>query len=236
MILFYLGAITIGTYDKLSIMEGKLGSLVLKIQKIVELAGITVDEVKQLLTSYPFEYLEEIKKADNLTDIFVSVRKLCSPVNKEVIIFMTNHFKLSNALIAIQMYDYKEQNYRKKLLSTTFAEELKEEAKLIGRNPIPDCTIALKLKWPSIENCTVKEFEKIIKNLFLDYSQYIHLFKVDDGGCIFVTMCAPKPLMAALVKIAKTKLPYLLDIGVILLQIGDEVILNHRKEVHIIIH
>ena len=39
-------------------MKGKLGSLVLKVQNIFELAGIAVNEVKQLLTmSYPFEYI-----------------------------------------------------------------------------------------------------------------------------------------------------------------------------------
>ena len=102
--------------------------------------------MKQLLTvSFPFEYLEDIEKAANLTDIFVLVRKLCSLVNKEVIVFIVNHFKHSSALITIQMYEDEEQNFHKKLLSTTFSEELKEEAKLIGHNPIPECTITLKL-------------------------------------------------------------------------------------------
>ena len=112
---------------------------------------------------------------------------------------MINHFKLSSALIAIRMYEDTEQNFHKKLLSTTFSEELQEEAKLIGCNPIPECTITFKLKWSSIEDCTVKEFEKTIKNLFLDYTQDVHLFKVYDGGCTFATMCAPKPLMRGLV-------------------------------------
>ena len=51
-----------------------------------------------------------------------------------------------------------------------------------------------------------------------------------DEGCIFVTMCAPKPLMGALVKMAKIRLPYLFDIGVILLQIGDEIIIDKREK------
>ena len=84
------------------------------------------------------------------------------------------------------MYEDEEQNFHKKLLSTTFSEELKEGPKLIGCNPIPECTITFQLKWSSIEHCTVKEFEKIIKNLFLDYAQHVHLFKVDDGGCMLL--------------------------------------------------
>lgn len=46
-------------------------------------------------------------------------------------------------------------------------------------------------------------------------------------------MCAPKPLTDSLVKMAKTKLTYLNGIGVILLQIGHEIILDKReKEVY----
>ena len=230
---FYL-VITVGenTYHDLLIMQGKLGSLVLKIQKIVESAGIHIDDLKQLLIlSYPFEN-KEIQEAESFTGVFVAVRKLCSPINIEVLIIISQHFNLTDALIAIQEYEVEEQNYRKRLLSATFAQELKKEAELLSRNPTPECTISLKVKWSSTNHFTVKEFEKIVKNLCLDYSQYIHLCEVVEG-CIFATMCAPKPLMGALVTMAKTRLPYLLDIGVILLQIGDEVILDKReKEVY----
>ena len=114
-------------------------------------------------------------------------------------------------------------------MSTTFAKELKEEPELLSHNPRPECTITLKLKWSRSKPSTVKEFEIVINNVFLDYSQYIHLYEVAEC-CVFVTMCAPKPLMRALVKMAKTRLPYLLDIGVILLQIGDEVIFDKREK------
>ena len=206
----------------------KLGSLVLKIQKEVESAGIKFDDLKQLLIlSYPYE--QKIQEAETFASVFVAVRKHCSPVNIEILEEIVSHFKLSDALTAIQEYEVEKDNYRKKLLSATFTQELKKEAELIGRNPTPECTITLKLNWTKSEHSTVKEFERVIKNLFLNYSKYIHVYKVSEG-CIFVTMCAPKPLMGALVKMAKTRLPYLLDIGVILLQIGDEVILNKRKE------
>ena len=209
-------------------MQIKLGGLVLTIQKEVKSAGIEFDDLKQLLIlSYPFK--KEIQESENFSHIFIAVRKHCSPANIEVLVQIVSHFKLSNAQIAIQEYEVEKENYRKKLLSATFAQELKKEAELIGHNPTPDCTITLKLNWARDEPSTVKEFEIEIKNLFLDYSQYIHLCEVAEG-CIFVTMCAPKPLMGALVKMAKTRLPYLFDIGVILLQIGDETILDKREE------
>ena len=211
-------------------MQGKLGSLVLKVQKITESAHINVDDLKQLLIlSYPNE--EEIQKAKDLSSLFVAVRKLCSPVNIEVLMLIINHFKQisKDTLIAIQEYEFEEQNYRKRLLSATFAQELKKEAELLSRNPTPECTITLKLKWSRAKPSTVKEFKIVSSNVFLDYFRYIHLYKVVEG-CISITMCAPKLLMGLLVKIAKTRLPYLLDIGVILLEIGDETILDKKEE------
>lgn len=215
-------------------MQGKLGSLVLDVQEIAESADINIDRLKQLLIlSYPFEE-EELQNAKDLPRVFIAIRKLCSPVNIEVLILIVDYFKLSDALTTIQQYETDEQNYRKKLLSASFAKELKKEAELLSRSPTQGCTIALKLKWSSNNNFTVKEFERVVKNLFLEYSQYIHIYNVGTG-CIFVTMCAPRVLMGALVKMAKTRLSYLYDIGVILLQIGDEVILDKREKMVIMI-
>ena len=117
-------------------------------------------------------------------------------------------------------------------MSAAFAQDLKREAELMDRHPTPDCMIILKLKSSRAERSTVKEFEIVVNNVLLDCSPYIHICKVGEG-CILVSMCAPKPLMGALVKMAKTRLPYLCDIGVILLQIGDKIILDKReKEVY----
>ena len=176
-----------------------------------------------------YQFKTRIQRARNFKSVFRIVRELCSPVNIDVLDLIANHFKLPDALRVIQEYNIDEQNYRKKLMSSTFAQELQKEAELLGRNPTPECTITLKLNWSSNDTLTVKEFEKIVRTLFSDYFLYIHICKVDKG-CIFVTMCAPKPLMGALVKMAKTRLSYLLDIGVILLQIGDEIILDRREK------
>ena len=215
-------------FNELEIMQGKLGSLVLNIQKIVESAHIDINELKQLLIlSYQFK--TNFQRAKNFSNVFVVVRRLCSPLNIEVLMLIADHFRLSDAIRAIRVYEFHKQNYRKKLLSTAFAQELKREVELMNRHPTQECTIFLKLKWSRAKRSTVKEFEIVVKNVFLDYSQYIHLRKVDEG-CIFVTMCAPIALIGALVKVAKTRLSYLLDIGVIMLQIGNEIILDKRDK------
>ena len=210
-------------------MQGKLGALALDIQKAATSAGVDVDELKQLLIlSYPFEeFKEEIRRAHDLTDVFVAVRKLCSPVNLSVLVAIVDRFKLSDALTAIKAYEFEEEIYRKKLLSTTFAQELQKEVELTGRNPTVKCTVTLHLNWSSPESFTVKEFEKIVKDVFSDLSRYIHIIKV-EAGSIIVSMFAPESVMGALSGMSKTRLLYLLDIGVILLQIGDEVILDER--------
>ena len=219
-------------YNDFWTMRGKLGSLVLKIQKIVERADIDIDELKQLLILSYQQFESMIQEATTFSRVFVIVRKFCSPVNIEVLILIGDHFNLSDVINVIQQYEVEEQNYRKKLLSTAFAKDLMIEAALIDRHPIPDSTISLKLKSPRAEHSTVKEFEIVINNVFSDGSQCIHVCKVGEG-CIFVTMCVPKPLMGTLVKIAKTKLPYLIGIGVIMLKIGDEIILDKSdNEVH----
>ena len=107
-------------------MQGKLGALVLDVQKATTSAGVDVHELKQLLIlSYPFEeFKEETRRAQNLGDVFVAVRKLCSPVNLSVLVAIVDRFKLSDALTAIKVYEVEEKNYRKKLLSATFAQEL----------------------------------------------------------------------------------------------------------------
>ena len=218
-------------HKDLSIMQGKLGALVLDIQKATTSAGVDVHELKQLLIlSYPFEeFKEEIRRTQDLTDVFVAVRKLCSPVNLSVLVAIVDCFKLSDALTAIKTYEVEEQIYRKRLLSTTFAQELQKEVELTGRNPTLKRTITLHLNWSSPENFTVKEFEKIVKDVFSDLSKYIHIIKV-EAGSIIVTMCAPELVIEALSIMSKTRLPYLFDIGVIMLQIGDEIILDERVE------
>ena len=211
-------------------MQRKLGALVLEIQKSIVSAGVDVDELKQLLIlSYPFEeFKQEIRRAQDVTDVFVAVRKLCSPVNLSVLIAIVDHFKLSDALTAIKAYETEEQLYRKKLLSSTFAQDLRKEAELSGRNFTVKNTIILHLNWSSPQSFTIKEFENIVKDVFSDLFQYIHIIKV-EAGSIIVTMYAPELVMRALIVMAKTKLQYLFDIGITLLQIGDEIILELRE-------
>ena len=139
-------------------------------------------------------------------------------------VLIADQFKLSNTLEAIQKYEAEEQNYRKKLLSAEFAEELRKENKFLRHNPTVKGTIVLRLRWPSITPCTVSEFENIVKDVFPELFHYVHLLKVESGSVV-MTMCAPQHVTATLVVMAKRR-TYLKDIGVTWLTIGDERIIE----------
>ena len=141
--------------DNFFIMQGKLDSLVKTVKNVVKSASIDIGDLKKLLILYyPFE--EEIQKAKNLSDVFVVVCKLCSPINIHVPMLIVRYFKFSDAETAIQAYETEEQNYRKKLLSTTFAQEIQKKVGLIGHNPTTEHYIDLKLKWSSNDSVTVR--------------------------------------------------------------------------------
>ena len=83
-----------------------MGSLVLKIKKAAESAGIDVNELKELLIFCYTPEEKEIQEAENLIKVFLIVRnKLCSPDNIESLKVIVDHFNLSDALTAIHEYE-----------------------------------------------------------------------------------------------------------------------------------
>ena len=97
-------------YNDLLTMQGKLGSLILKVQKIVESAHVNIDDLKQLLILSYQQFESMIQEAKTFSSVFVIVRKFCSPVNIEVLILIGDHFNLSDAIKIIQQYKWKNKN------------------------------------------------------------------------------------------------------------------------------
>ena len=109
--LLYLKVSTVNesVHEDLNTMQRKLGALVLDVQKATKSANVCVDELKQLLIlSYPFgNFKEEIKNTQNFLEVFVVIRKHCSPVNTDILTCIGEYFKLADALTAIQKYEAK---------------------------------------------------------------------------------------------------------------------------------
>ena len=222
-------------------MQGKLGRLFFGFHTAIEKASIKLEDLKTfIIYCRPYEeFKDELKNAKSVSDVLDIVRtKLCSLLNYSILVDIANEFKLNDALNVIQVYEFEEENYRKKLSGYQFATELQKENEYLSHHPTTKGTIVLRLRWSSVNPLTVSEFEKIIKEVFSDFYCYIHVLKVELGS-IIVTMCVPERVIGALTALAKKRIAYLKDIGVTWLTIGDVIIINDIEDtaevlVHII--
>ena len=219
------------SYDR---MLGKLAGLVFDFQKIVEKANINIEDLKQYVILYHPEkkYKDELRKARDINEIFDVIRsKFCSLFNYTVLLRIAEKFNLADGFKVIEDYETEEENYRKLLSSSTLASELQKENELLRQNLVHTKTIVLKLqRWPRPPAPTVVEFLEIIKDVFADLGDVIHLLKV-EAGSIIATMCAPERAIGALIVLAKMKIAYLKDIGVTWLVIGGIIIISDIEEV-----
>uniref|UniRef100_A0A1X7TK74 Uncharacterized protein n=1 Tax=Amphimedon queenslandica TaxID=400682 RepID=A0A1X7TK74_AMPQE len=217
-------------YDQ---MLGKLAGLVLDFQKVVEKANINFEDLKQYVILYhPDEqYRNELRKARNVYEVFDIIRsKFCSLFNYDVLLRIAEKFNLPDAFKVIQQYETEEDNYRKLLSSSTLASELQRENELLRQNLSRTKRIVLRLqRWARPPAPTVAEFLEVIKDVFADLGDLLHLLNVEPGS-IIVTMIAPERVTGALIALAKRSVGYLRDIGVIWLTIGDTLIINDIED------
>uniref|UniRef100_A0A1X7VM49 SH2 domain-containing protein n=1 Tax=Amphimedon queenslandica TaxID=400682 RepID=A0A1X7VM49_AMPQE len=217
-------------YDR---MRSKLAGLVFNFQKVVEEANISIEDLKQYVILYREECKDEFKKAQDFNEVFFVIRsKFCSLFNYEVLVRIAEYFELADGFKVIKEYEAEEENYRKLLSSSTLASELQRENELLRQNLAHAKNIVLKFKqWPRPPAPTVVEFLEIIKEVFSDLGDLIHLLEVKEGS-IIVTMCAPERAIGALIVLAKRKIAYLKDMGVTWLKIGNTMIIEDMDKVY----
>ena len=210
-------------------MRGKLAGLVLRFQKVVEKANVSFEDLKQYIIFYhPHEqYRDELRKARDIYEVFDVIRsKFCSLFNYDVLLRIAENFNLPDGFKVIQEYEAEEDNYRKLLSSSTLASELQRENELLRQNLSCTKRIILRLqRWARPPAPTVAEFQEVIKEVFADLGDLLHLLEVGPGS-IIVTMIAPERVIGALIALAKKSIAYLRDIGVTWLTIGDTLIIN----------
>ena len=209
-------------------MQGKLGGLIFRVKKIVEKA-VQLEELQEFLTlSYP--YMEdEIAKTTSFKDVFHVVRRYCSLTNYTMLCAIACEFELDNVHDLIEKYKKDEDFYKRKILDEQFALDLQEEAKLLEHIPQISETIQIKLDWANVDDTTISEFCSLLRDTFTNMARYIHLHDIRPG-CIYCTCFAPAVLMEALRKLAREKVTFLQEMGVVLLTIGGIVILDETKK------
>ncbi|XP_019859154.1 PREDICTED: uncharacterized protein LOC109587358 [Amphimedon queenslandica] len=214
-------------------MRWKLAELVLDFQKVVEKANISIEDLKQYVILYhPDEqYKDELRKARDIYKVFDVIRsKFCSLFNYNVLLRIAEKFNLPDGFKVIQEYKAEEENYRKLMSSSTLASILQEQHELLHQNLSRTKKIILKLqRWARPPSPTVAEFHEVVKDVFADLGDLIHLLEVRPGS-IIVTMIAPERVTGALIALAKRSVGYLKDIGVTWLTIGDTLIINDIED------
>ncbi|XP_019863176.1 PREDICTED: uncharacterized protein LOC109592045 [Amphimedon queenslandica] len=217
-------------YDE---MLGRLAGLVLDFQKVVEKANVNIEDLKQfVIVRYPDEqYRNELRKASDINEVFAIIRsKFCSLFNYSVLLRIAEKFNLPDGFKVIREYKVKEDDYHKILSSSSLASELQRENELLCQNLSHTKKIIIKLRgWSRPPAPTVAEFQEVIKNVFADLGDLLHILKVESGS-IIVTMCTPERVTGALIALAKRKIAYLKDIGVSSLTIGDTLIINNIED------
>ena len=204
-------------------MTGKLGGLVTDVCEIAETNNVDFDKLKRFLMISCSSIATSLQNASCLGDLFIAVRKLCTPVNYSLLTRIADRYNLREAKEIIENYKLDEENYRRKLLHSSFTTELKTEIDEIICNPSIQETIILKLKWSKAEEATISEFEEVIKDIFEELTCYLHLLQVIPGSVIF-KLWAPHCVVESLVRLATYKRNLLAEIGVLSLTIGKTII------------
>ena len=210
-------------------LRGKLAVLVYDLQKKAEKAHINIKDLKDFISLYdPDEKCSsQLREARDVSGVFYVVRtQLCSLFNCSVLQKIAQKFNLRDGQKIIQEYEYAKENYRRLLTSSAFAEELRKESQF---PPNTKGVIVLRLKWPSVKNLTVLEFENFIKEVFSELYCYIHLLRAEPGS-IVITMSAPERVTGTLIALAKRKIAYLKETGVTWLTIGDSLIISDIED------
>ncbi|XP_019849065.1 PREDICTED: uncharacterized protein LOC109580417 isoform X2 [Amphimedon queenslandica] len=223
-------------YDR---MRGKLAELVFDFQKVVEKSTVNIEDLKQYVILYhPDEqYRDELRKARDINAVFAVIRsKFCSLFNYTVLLRIAEKFNLPDGFEVIQRYEAEEENYRRILSSSALADELQKENELLHQNLSHTKAIILRLqRWSRPPALTVDEFHEVIKDIFADLGDLLHLLKV-EAGSIIITMCAPERVTGTLIALAKRKIAYLKDIGVTWLTIGNTLIINDIEDTEELSH
>ena len=215
-------------HREFELMKGRLGGLIRRVKNAAVEAGVTLSDMKEFLYfTYP-HMKQEIDASKNMLDAFICVRNQCTLANYSVITAVAQEFQIEEAFEIIKTYTEHIAKGHQNVLDKRFAKELREEAERMDKHPHFKMTINLKVYWARDATC-LNDFQELVLHLFGHLTRHIHLTCVMEGCIHFV--CRAHPMYAmALVEEARRKLPSMKERGVMWLTVGNETILDLRKE------
>ena len=152
-------------------LRGKLGDLVYDIKKKFEEAHIDINDLKDYISLYdPDEKCSyQLREARDMSEVFFIVRtQLCSLLNCSILQKLAQKFNLQDSEKIIQDYEIAKENYRRLLISSSFADELRKESQFLSK---------IEIDLPGSEH-TKEYYMETIKQLFINCKQEGGMSKV----------------------------------------------------------
>ena len=185
--------------------------------------AITVQELKELLTSYP-ELELSLQGVETISEVMHVVQRHSSFINCSYLEHIAEEFQLPNVTREIDNYNKLVDDFcNNKIIQHSYM-------KPFTTNPpqytMSSQTIKIKimLEW-NPESKTLTDIRSLLRKAFKGLSSLIHVDVISEGS-ITVICYAPHYLMGALVKMAEENKSMLLEDSVSYLSIGYTVVLG----------
>ena len=204
--------------------ELKYLKIVSKVEAALKRENPSARDIKRFSNFY---MSKEVTKVEELIDQLEPLDYL----NYTMLETIINYFLKQDQSMVSELNGYI-QDLKKFKDSTSvkkFMESIEAAQKPLSETEIPGkITVKLQLigKWL---DTTMSDLDKLLKVLFRDKSSVLSHIKIEKGSVI-VTYLAPQTEVDSLIMIAAGKVSFMVQVGVIELQVGDTVVTSTQNE------
>ena len=185
--------------------------------------AVTVQELKELLTSYP-ELELSLHGVDTISKVMRVVQRHSSFINCSYLEHIAEEFKLPEVKKEINDYNELVDDFcNSKIIQHSYMERFTSNT---PQYTVSSQTIKIKviLEW-NPESKTLSDIRSLLRKAFKGLSPLIHVDVIGEGS-VTIVCYAPHYLMGALVKITRKNKTMLLENSVSYLSIGYTVVLD----------
>ena len=199
-------------------LQDKFGDMFDEVRKDVEL-HVQVGKLKQYLCDRFRELETDVQHAVTMGDVMKVVRNECILAEYSYLKQIAKHFDLQEAKKSIEHYHIKLDDF-----CTHTLEEHSYAKSFCVDHPVPifpslnKTEVTFKLEWKAKEK-TLKDVRDVLRKAFRDLTDRVQIVVIKDGSVVVVCW-APQYLMTELVRLAKSKLDQLREVGVVELTVG----------------
>ena len=180
---------------------------------------VPVDDLKQYLCDRFRELETDVQNAGTTNDVMKVVHNECTLAEYSYFEKIANHFDLQKVKKSIEHYcstldDFCTHTLEEHSYARSFCVDHPEPI-LPSSNKIE---VIFKLEWNAKEK-SLKDVRDVLRMVFGYLTDRVNIIVIKDGSVVVVCW-APRHLMIGLVRLAKSKLDQLKEIGVVELTVG----------------